>query len=166
MADESDANGDGISGKPNYVYNFELAQKFASLQRKLIYHGGPSVDPLQPTHPIADFGRMYNLLMRKFIAGLTTDQAKAVILMKSMGYLGWDLNLDLRRTGFRSLVADIYYMQTEDPSYLAVLEKLQRKQPVTPDELAALSAAVGQIEDRIIQVFENVYPGLQMARMQ
>lgn len=24
MADENDANGDGISGKPNYVYNFEL----------------------------------------------------------------------------------------------------------------------------------------------
>lgn len=147
-----------------YRANFEFALASANEHSKMIYVGQTEQNPNVRITPIAEFGRRYNLLMRKFTAGLTTDQATAVILMKSMGYFGWDLNLDLARTSFKNLIADIYFLQTTNPSYLRVLRSLEMKQPPASQDVADLSAAISQIEDRIIPAFDRTYPGLHMAR--
>lgn len=59
-------------------------------------------------------------------AGIDTS-AKAVMLIKAIGYLGWDIMADVRHfrvDGFREILVEIYKLQKEDPDMKSILESL------------------------------------------
>lgn len=147
-----------------YEENFKLAAAYANNPVNLSYFGNEAFTTDRESVSLAEFGRVYATMMWNFSAGLTSDSSKAVFLMKMMGYFGWDLNLDLKRTSYRELIADIYLMQTEDPAYLAVLEKLRNKQEPSQAQLAGLRNSVRQIYDRIIPTFQQAGTKVGMVR--
>lgn len=124
-----------------YLESFKLAAMWANnpclLQSEL---GLASVSKYLTHVSLAEFGRVYSTLLWRATANMTSDSSKAVMLIKLLGYLGWDFNLDLRRreSGIAEVVADVYEMQNEDPNYQNIVMSLENGNEPSSTDLALL----------------------------
>lgn len=135
-----------------YVANFQLALSYANNPCILTAQGLTDVSESLSQVSLAEFGRVYSTLLFRFSNSLAmSDTAKAIMLIKLTGYLGWDFNLDLRRRedGLKEILADIYLLQTEDPTYDNILSGLKNRIPPTQSALAQLRSKINLILIRV-----------------
>lgn len=101
---------------------------------------------------IIDYGRMMATLMYRFSMNANlSDSAKSVMLIKSLGYLGWDMQLDLRsrEQSVRELLADIYSIQKEDRNLKNILVSIDSGyEPKTAD--------VNKLRGRVFRILEQL----------
>lgn len=120
-----------------YAQNFEIA---------LGYANNPPAREEQ-VFPRAKVGIFVARMLYQNHGGMISDSAKAIILVKLLGYLGQDLNSDLqRRTTIYSVpLRKIINIQQEDEAYHEILASLKAKQEPSSPALASLRTQIGQI---------------------
>ena len=91
----------------------------------------------------AEFGRIYSDLMFRYSTGLSSDSAKAIMLMRLTGYLGWDFNNDLRRRErpLAQTLADIYKIQ-HGRTYIQILNTIKMGYEPAQSDVAALRSDI------------------------
>ena len=102
------------------------------------------------TVSIAEYGYAYANLMWNYSLGLSSGGSKAVILMRMLGYLGWDFNADLRRREkpIAQTIADIYLLQ-HSPLYQRILNTLASGNEPTQNDTAELRSRIFSIKEKI-----------------
>lgn len=105
-----------------------------------------------PNYVDADFPRaQVGIYWARFLwshqAGLTSDSFKAITLIKLLGYLGQDLNSDIRRraTDYREALVDIYDIQQNEMAYQNIIDSLERKEEPKSSDVAGLRVRVNQM---------------------
>ncbi len=98
----------------------------------------------------AKYGQVYANLLYSFSTTPGTRAAKAVLLMRLLGYLGHDLNEDLARRsdGVARTITDIYRLQN-DPVYLNIVQALRRGFSPSSSELATLRSRTYSIISKL-----------------
>lgn len=121
-----------------YEENFVLALAFANNPRCFEGTPVPDVGTILKTISFAEFGRIYSTLMFKFSSNLVSRSAKGLMLIKSIDYLQWDLNQDLRRreNGIRESIYDLQVIKTELIAYRNLQLKLSLKEEPEQADLA------------------------------
>lgn len=101
-----------------YRFNFQMA---------LMYINNPT-HTVSETFPRAKVGIDYAGLLWKFQAGLSSDTAKGILLVKIVQYLKQDLNMDTSRRNPKYVTAyqDILALQEDSIAYRNVIESLNR----------------------------------------
>lgn len=145
-------------GAQFYEENFELAIALLNNPATLDSRDGAnraSRDQKGGHLSIAEFGRIYSQLLLRASASLTSGSLKAVLRMKMISFLGWDINQDLRRQdpNLKEILADISALQTEDQDYAAVLHCLTQRQEPDPQNLTQLISKTARILDRVVPAF-------------
>lgn len=131
-----------------YRTSFELAISLLNNPRAIRSSQGASeTSDYLKSVSLAQFGYFYSTLLWRNTANVTSDTAKAVMLLRMVHFLGQDFNSDLRRREprFREVIADIYFLQKEDISYARVVTALQQMQEPQAADLAALRVKVYKI---------------------
>lgn len=99
---------------------------------------------------VADFGRIYASLMFRYSTGLSSDSAKAIMLMRLTNYLGWDFNNDLRRRErpLAQTLADIYKIQ-HGRLYKQILNTIASGVEPSQADVAALRSDVFELLQKL-----------------
>ncbi len=144
-----------------YKQNFEFAASMAnnSASMESILSGQIEMSTYTKTRSIAEFGRMYSNLLWRYSDGLSSQSSKAILLMRLIGYLGWDLNMDLKRNSkpIAKLIADVYELQ-HSKTYADILKSLKaNKEPAAP--------AVSNLRYKVYKILEEVPARLREANV-
>jgi hypothetical protein len=121
-----------------YQEHFNLAKMFANSPRQLSYRGKFSASNPYSGFSIAEFGRIYSTLLWRFSASLTSKASKAIMMMKLVGYLGYDVNLDQNRENqsLQEVLADVIRLQSQNANYQKILNDLESDiEPSTVNQL-------------------------------
>jgi hypothetical protein len=99
----------------------------------------------------ADVGIFYSRVIFKNQAGLISNTANGVMLIKLLGYLGQDLNSDLlRREKEYSLpLKKIRALQKRDPNYQRILSSLASNTEPRDSDLAGLRRQISNLFDSL-----------------
>ena len=121
-----------------YAQNYEIA---------LAYTNSPPPSYVDQTFPRAKVGIYYSRMLFSNHGALISDSAKAIILIKLIGYLGQDLNSDLRRRNddYRYALLDILNLQKSDEQYQSILNALANKQEPRSSDIAGVRSQVSRI---------------------
>lgn len=140
-----------------YRMNFELASAYVNNPNKLEEGDRSNRQSFAQALSIAEYGRIYAQLLIRASASLTSGSSKAVIRLKLLGFLGWDLNLDLRRadSNLKELLADIFELQTEDQDYSVVLKSLELGEEPNSSSMSRLLSKISIILDRVAPAFQR-----------
>ncbi len=117
-----------------YEENFKLAKMFANNPSQLQQRGSASFSGYMTSLSIAEYGRIYSSLLWRFSTSLTSQTSKAIMLMKLVGYLGYDINLDLARDSdsLKEVLADIVNLQQHNANFQRILNQLdENTEPTT-----------------------------------
>jgi hypothetical protein len=130
-----------------YTDAFKMAQSYTTRQQNLILNLNTSSDRCGSSPVlIGDFGTKFAQRLFDLSATATMSQsAKAITLVFAVGYLGIDLNYDLRTSlheEFQDILVNIRELQQEDESMKAVLNSLDNNQEPTFSAVAKLRYAV------------------------
>ncbi len=115
-----------------YEENFKFAIQLAQASENLNYR----------QISLAEFGRMYNRILWRFSANASfSPTAEALLLLKSVGYLGYDLNYDSHKSEkpLQAMLAKVVELQLVDPSYQNVLKFLESNTVLEDDQ------SIGQV---------------------
>lgn len=129
-----------------YVESLELAASFLNNRVRLIssYEPGPAMNAEQTAHLLstAHYGRTYAVMIFDYTTGLISDRSKAILLMKLLGYLAWDLNLDLKRRepGIAQTLLDIAFVQNGEP-HQRLLRDIESGADIRSADVSALRRA-------------------------
>lgn len=113
-----------------YLESFQLAAGYASNRVGLVADVslGAEYDSAEYLKKIsmAEFGRTYAVLLWRYSQSLSSTSSKAILLMRLLTYMGWDMNMDLKRRepGIKMTIYDIYELQ-QSPQYNNILAALQ-----------------------------------------
>jgi hypothetical protein len=121
-----------------YVQNYEIA---------LAYTNSPPPTYVDQAFPRAKVGIFYSRMLFSNHGALISDSAKAIMLIKLIGYLGQDLNSDLRRRNdeYRYALLDIVNIQKSDDQYQSILNSLAAKQEPRSSDVAGLRSQISRI---------------------
>ena len=148
-----------------YEESFNLAAMLANNPAVASYTGDVTdVAQFLQNVSLAEFGRIYSSLLFRFTASLSSDSSKAVMLMKLVGYLGWDCNNDLRRREVKEVIADIYSMQHDPGPYQGAVETIARGLEPRRGDLANLRNDVFELLKTLPQRFQEAGIPVLMAR--
>ena len=133
-------------------YNSEMVAQFVAqfyqqgYEVSLAYLNNPP-SYVDATFPRAKVGIYYSRMMFSNHGALISDSAKAIMLVKLLGYLGQDLNSDLRRRSneYRYSLLDIMNIQKEDDQYRSIVESLSRREEPRSSDLAGLRSQVSRL---------------------
>jgi hypothetical protein len=110
------------------------------------------VSSLQPedclqTLPIAKIGYDISQLLWRSHASLVSNSAKAIVIIKMLQYLAYDLNNDPRRSedDFVSIYKKIRKIQVVNQNYKNIVASLAASQEPDTRDLSAISVAVDNI---------------------
>lgn len=143
-----------------YRENFELAASFGNnkigVDSRLTLPVEYTTADFLKHLSIAEYGRMYASLLWRYSADLTSDSAKAVLLMRLVNYLGWDCNADLRRRErpIAQTIADIYELQ-HGHLYNNLLRTLAAGYEPSSSDLAQFRRRVYTILERLPSRFQE-----------
>lgn len=109
-----------------YEENFKLAKMFANNPSTLMQKGSLNSSFTYHVISIAEFGRIYSTLLWRFSTSLTSATSKAIMLMKLVGFLTYDVNLDLARDNesLKEVLADLVHLQEQNANYQKILDQL------------------------------------------
>lgn len=132
--------------------NSEMVAQFAAQFYLQSYHVALAYLNNPPSYvddvfPRAKVGIYFSRVIFSNHGALITDSAKAIMLVKLLGYLGQDLNSDLRRRNneYRYALLDILNLQKDDEQYQNILNSLAAKQEPRSSDLAGLRSQVSRI---------------------
>jgi len=159
-------NSDAVAGLMDNFYETMLTQavSFVNDKRKLCSnldedYGVSSKenhpDPLDVS--VAEFGRLFVQEMYQLAQSTNiTERAKAVLLMRATGYLGWDLSSDLewREAPIRQLMSAVYKLQNSD-DYDKLLSEIENNEP----KLSTLNNFL----NKLAIIMEDLSPKLRKA---
>ncbi|MFS4458378.1 hypothetical protein [Bdellovibrio sp. HCB2-146] len=130
-----------------YRTSFELALAYANNPCKIRTYQSTFASGNFSETSIAQYGFYYSSLLWRNQANIVSDSAKAVILVKLVGFLGQDLNNDLRRRtdGMREALADIYDIQNNDGAYRRIIASFSRNQQPNTSDVTALRVKVYKV---------------------
>lgn len=106
---------------------------------------------------LGDYGVMFSKLMESYMSHANiTNAHRAVMVIKALGYLAWDLRLDVRGMNNRSesvsnVLVKIYELQKEDPDMQGLLAALERG---NEPNLASLRRVADQVSTVIAEAPE------------
>jgi hypothetical protein len=115
---------------------------------------------------IAEYGRMFFTLMYRFSMNANiSDSSKSVLMIKGLGYLGWDLKLDLRAREqmVRETLADIYTLQKEDRNLNSILASMDQGYEPTQSDVNKLRGKIFKILETLPSVISSIQ-SVQFAR--
>ena len=120
-----------------YAQNYDLA---------LAYTNSPPPSYVDQTFPRAKVGIYYSRMLFSNHGALISDSAKAIMLIKLVGYLGQDLNSDLRRRNddYRYALLDILNIQKYDDQYQSILTALANRQETRSSDIAGLRSQISR----------------------
>jgi hypothetical protein len=128
-----------------YHETFRLAAMLANNPGVATHQGNVNVANFLQRVSLAEFSRIYSRLLFSASTSLTSDSSKAILLMKLIGFVGFDCNNDLRRRSLAEVIADIYTLQNDEPAYQNVVQSLLRGQEPSSRDLASLRSQVYEI---------------------
>jgi hypothetical protein len=130
-----------------YRTSFELALAYANNPCQIRTRNSSFQSGNFSETSIGQYGFYYSSLLWRNQANLVSDSAKAVILVKLVGFLGQDLNNDLRRRtdGLREAIADIYDIQNNDGSYRRIVASFKANQQPNSQDVTALRVKVYKV---------------------
>jgi hypothetical protein len=118
-----------------------------SYEVALAYLNNPPVKA-DGSYPRAQVGVYYARVLFSNHAVLVKDSAKAIMLVKLLGYLGQDLNSDplfRRSKEYRYSLLDILDIQKEDVSYQNIINSLANHDEPRPSDMASLRTKIAQV---------------------
>ena len=120
-----------------YSQNYEIA---------LAYTNTPPTY-VEQVFPRAKVGIYYSRMLFSNHGALISDSAKAIMLVKLLGYLGQDLNSDLRRRNddYRYALLDILNIQKSDEQYASILNSLAARQEPRSGDIVGLRSQISRI---------------------
>lgn len=132
-----------------YEENFKLAKMFANNPTPLQQRGESVFSSYVACLSIAEYGRIYSTLLWRFSTSLTSQTSKAIMLMKLVGYLGYDINLDLARDSdsLKEVLADIVNLQQKNANYQRILNQLDEN--IEPTTVSSLRSDVYYILQKL-----------------
>ncbi|MCM2322453.1 MAG: hypothetical protein NDJ90_04245 [Oligoflexia bacterium] len=134
--------------------NFELAAGFGNNPMAVSsrFKSGGRTDTAEFLRKvsIAEYGRVYATLLWRYSQDLSSDSSKAVLLMRLLGYLGWDFNADLRRRErpIAQTIVDIYSLQHGE-LYQRILGTMRDGREPAQEDVAQLRRRTYTILERI-----------------
>lgn len=116
-----------------YEENLKLAKMFANNGTRF-QRGFSSSIGSSSQASIAEYGRIYSTLLWRFSTSLTSQTSKAILLMKLISYLGYDVNLDPARdsNSLKEVLADVVRLQQTNTNYQRILGEIDHNvEPTT-----------------------------------
>lgn len=130
-----------------YEESFKLALRYSLEPCRLVTIHHPNRD-FKPVL-LADYGVEFSRLMFGFSQTIASRSQKAIVLIKTLGFLGWDLNLDLRarEQSFQDLLSSVFEIQKESVQMRNILASIARDEEPSNADTAWLRSQVKSVLD-------------------
>lgn len=148
----------GLAGLYKNAFDLALAQINNNVS---IYKSADIAGQVKKVLFLGDYGVRFASMMKPYMNGANiTNTNRTVLILKTLGYLAWDLRLDVRGTSPNSqsmmnLMAKIYQLQKRTPQTKRLLWAIEHSQEPDTDDMAFVADKVLNIIDATPKVLET-----------